>query len=524
MSASPSEHVAPADGQVTLRRGAIGLPGALASTLSNMAPVEGIFIVLVLVAAGMGTLTPWAFMVGALGILLTAWNVGQMGKRVPSAGSFVGFAFHGAGAVRRSWARPGAAFTFYLSLISAPITLGAVVVFLGSWLQASLGLSNAWWLVISLAAVLATSAFVLPGAVASARTAFVLFAAEAGGLALICVVVLARSGDALSAPLHATGGTPGGWSGLLGITFATTVSGFVGWENSLGMAEEIRRPKRVIPIAMLASISVIALLYLLASWAAAAGYIHWMGADEGSARLGDVTNAAPFVELADHYAPWFTWGVIAIGTISPAACYVAAMTTCTRWTYASARGGLLPAPLARLSTRTRVPAAAFWLWTAAVTACVVVPYFLLHGNAVEIAAYEAGIGTVPLLLVYLGISVLTPFLVRRRDRAAFRVVSHVLPPLGALLVLGYGIVEFVLPDQPPPANTFWVWILAIIVLAAVASAVAVRRGGARLDALGHLPEDEAGAELAVEPIVSRPDELTAAIPPAAAGAVTGPEV
>src|SRR5690349_18177989 len=62
VSASPGE-------EVTLRRGAIGLPGAIAGTLSNMAPVEGIFIVLVLVAAGMGTLTPWAFLIGAAGIL-----------------------------------------------------------------------------------------------------------------------------------------------------------------------------------------------------------------------------------------------------------------------------------------------------------------------------------------------------------------------------------------------------------------------------------------------------------------------
>src|SRR5437763_11974401 len=117
MTPSQSERPADPGGAVTLRPGAIGLPGAIAGTLSNMAPVEGIFIVLVLVAAGMGTLTPWAFMIGALGILLTAWNIGQMAKRVPSAGSYVGFAFHGAGAVRRSWGRPGAAFTFYLTLI-----------------------------------------------------------------------------------------------------------------------------------------------------------------------------------------------------------------------------------------------------------------------------------------------------------------------------------------------------------------------------------------------------------------------
>jgi amino acid transporter len=513
-TAEPARASAGPGEEVTLRRGAIGLPGAIAGTLSNMAPVEGIFIVLVLVAAGMGTLTPWAFLIGAAGILLTAWNVGQMAKRVPSAGSYVGFAFHGAGAVRRSWARPGAAFTFYLSVISAPITLAAVVVFLGSWVQASLGLANGWWLVISLAAVLATSAFVLPGAVASARTAFVLFGLEAGGLAIICVVVLARSGGALTAPLHATGGSPGGWGGLIGITFATAVSGFVGWENSTGMAEEIRRPRRVIPIAMLGSIGIVALLYLLASWAATAGYVHWLGAAKGAARLGDLTNAAPFAELAGHYAPWFTWGVIAIGAISPAACYVAGMTACSRWTYASARGGLLPAPLARLSARTRVPAAAFWLWTAAVTACIVVPYVLLHGDAVSIAAYEAGIGTVPLLLVYLGVSVLTPVYVWRHDRRSFCFTGHVLPPLATLLVLGYGIVEFVLPDQPAPANTFWIWIAVIIALAALAAVAAVRRGGARLDALGSLPTDEDGEPVAVEPVVARPYDVGAAVPAA----------
>src|SRR5690348_14854774 len=82
-----------------LRHGAIGMADALASTLSNMAPVEGIFIVLVIVASTMGSLTPWAFMLGAVGIALTGWNVAQLARRIPSAGSYVGFAYHGAGAI-----------------------------------------------------------------------------------------------------------------------------------------------------------------------------------------------------------------------------------------------------------------------------------------------------------------------------------------------------------------------------------------------------------------------------------------
>ena len=178
---------------------------------------------------------------------------------------------------------------------------------------------------------------------------------EAGGLLLISLIILARSGGAITAPLHAHGGHPGGFGGLVGITFAVAVSGFIGWENSAGLAEEIRQPRKVIPVAILGSISVVAVIYLIATWAATAGYIHWMGVKAGAARLGDVTNAAPFLELADHYAHWFHWGIVAIGVISATACYLAALTACSRWTFASARAGLLPrrspachAPMSRL--------------------------------------------------------------------------------------------------------------------------------------------------------------------------------
>jgi amino acid transporter len=481
--------VSTAEHEHGLRRGAIGLSDALASTLSNMAPVEGIFIVLVLVAAAMGTLTPWAFMLGALGILLTGWNVAQLARRIPSAGSYVGFAYHGVGAIRPSWSRGAAAFTFYLSLLSGPITIAAVVVFLGSWLQSAASLSNIWWLYIALAVIAVTAPIILRGIVASAKTALLFFLFEAGGLLLISVIILVRSGDSISAPLHAHGGTPGGWGGIVGITFAVAVSGFIGWENSASLAEEIRNPRKVIPVAILGSISVVAVLYLIATWAATAGYVHWLGNDGGSARLGDFTNAAPFVELADHYAHWFHWGVIAIGVVSPAACFLAAITACSRWTFASARGGLLPKRLARISERTGVPAAAVWLWLGIVAALCVVPYFLLHGNAVTVAAYEAGIGTVPLMLVYVLTSAVTPIYIRRHDRATFSVLAHVLPSVTGVAVVGYGVYEFVLPNQPSPANTFWAYILALFVIAAVAAAIAVRLRGDAVARLGRVAAD-----------------------------------
>ena len=227
-------------------------------------------------------------MLAAVGILLTGRNVAEMARRIPSAGSYVGFIYHGAGAIRPRWSAPAGAFTFYLMMLAGPVTVAAVVVFLGSWLQTAASLANVWWVVIALAVLLVSLPVILRGVVASVRTAILLFCLEAGGLLLISVIILARSGGAITAPLHAHGGTPGGFGGLVGITFAVAVSGYIGWENSAGLAEEIRNPRKVIPIAILGSITVVAVIYLIATWAATSGYVHWMGAKAG--RPGSATS------------------------------------------------------------------------------------------------------------------------------------------------------------------------------------------------------------------------------------------
>jgi hypothetical protein len=131
-----------------------------------------------------------------------------------------------------------------------------------------------------------------------------------------------------------------------------------------------------------------------------------------------------------------------------------------------------------------------WLWIGLIAVLCVVPYFLLHGNAVLVAGYEAGIGTVPLLFIYVLVSALTPIYVWRHDRANFSILSHVVPGFAGVAVVGYGVYEFVLPNQPSPANTFWIYILAIFVLAAAAAAVAVRLRGPAVSRLGQVAQDE----------------------------------
>ncbi|HEX7390624.1 MAG TPA: APC family permease, partial [Acidiphilium sp.] len=370
--------------------------------------------------------------------------------------------------------------------------IASVSVFLGSWLQAACDLPNVWWLIIALAGIAVSLPILLRGISASTQVSFILFAVEAVGLAIFAVVVLAKSGGAIALPFHPTGGSPGGFSGLNGIVFATVLFAYVGWENSAGLAEELRNPHRNVPIAVLGSIALILVLYVLVAWATVAGYGAWKGAAAGMTRLGDPNNAAPLVELTDHFMPWFHWVMIVIGVTSACGCYIAALTHVSRWTYASARSGLMPKPLDTISPRSGVPAAAIWFLNLVIAFFVVASYFVFKGNAVTGTAYLAGIGSVPLIVAYLLVSLLCPVYVWRRDRARFSFLRHVLPSVIGVLSVGEAIYVSVQPNQPPPANMFWIYILAILAIAVVATVFVVTTRGEAVDRLGYtVPPDAA---------------------------------
>jgi amino acid transporter len=328
--------------------------------------------------------------------------------------------------------------------------------------------------------------------VISARASFVMFCSEAFGLIVLSVVVLSLSHGHISAPFHANGGSPGGFRGLVGLTFALAVSGFIGWENSGALAEESKNPKRYIPITVYVSVAIITVLYMLSSWAAVAGYADWKGTVTGVNFLGSFNEAAPFLDLSRHFSPWFTWFIGLVGFTSSFGCFIAAANSQTRITFNGARAGLLPPRMATVS-RTKVPWASVVIYTGLTVLLVVIPYFAMHGNAVSIYSDEAGIGTVPILVVYLLANIALPLHVLATDRAAFRPLKHVVIPLIGSAVLVYGTYEFVQPSQPPPANVFWAWILGIVAVSAIATAIVYVR---RPDALNRAAT--AGPELVLE--------------------------
>lgn len=470
-------------GDATLARGALSLFDTISSTLANLAPVEGIFLSITLVVVAMGSQAPWAFAIAAVAILATGNTLSEFSKSIPSAGSFVTFVGRGIGG---KLPRTGAALsglTYYLLTICYPVTVAAVVVFMGSWVSSLLNWGNAGWLAVTLIGIALALPLLLRGVVISARASFVMFCSEALGLIILSAVVLIRAHGHFGAPFGASGGSPGGFRGLAGLTFALAVSGFIGWENSGALAEESKNPRRYIPVTVYVSVATIAFLYVLSSWAAVAGFADWKGAVAGVNYLGSPNEATPFLDLSRHFSPWFDWFIGVVGVTSSFGCFLAAVNSQTRIIFNGARAGLLPRQAARLN-RAKVPWVSVLIYVAIAVALVVIPFATLHGNAVSIFSDEAGIGTVPILIVYLLANVALPLHVLSVNRTGFSVIKHVLVPLAGSAVLVYGIYEFIQPSQPPPANVYWAWILGIVVLSAIATAVVYLRRPADLKQAG----------------------------------------
>ena len=155
--------------QTALARGALTLFDTISSTLANLAPVEGIFLAITLVVFAMGSMAPWAFLIAGLAILATGNTMSEFSRSIPSAGSFVTFIGRGIGARAPRTGQVLAGVSYYMLMICYPVTVGAVVVFMGSWVSSLAGWGNAGWLLVTLGGVALALPLLLRGVVIGAH-------------------------------------------------------------------------------------------------------------------------------------------------------------------------------------------------------------------------------------------------------------------------------------------------------------------------------------------------------------------
>src|SRR5579872_709320 len=264
-STAGQEGMAAAQAQPRLQRNALSVFETISATLANLAPAEGIFLSVGLVVAFMGSRAPWAFLIAMVAVLTLGNTMAEFSKVRPSAGSFVSYIGNGLRGYSPRLAVFLSAVCFTLLTISYPITIAAVVVFLGSWVNSLLPALN--WMLVAVAAVVLSTPLLLRGVVISTVWAFIFFIIEAVGLIVLSIVLLIVAGGHIGDPFTNLGGSSPGLSGLA-LAFPIAISGFVGWENSGALAEETKNPRRDIPITVFASIFIVGLIYVLSSFAA----------------------------------------------------------------------------------------------------------------------------------------------------------------------------------------------------------------------------------------------------------------
>jgi amino acid transporter len=301
---------------------------------------------------GAGVAAPLAVLISAVGIFALGWIVAQYAKRIHAAGSLYDYVSNGLGSTLGS----AAGWLYYGGAIALTVGLG---VFIGGFIHDTILTEfnkeplpvwawNVIWAVVLF--------FVLYlGVKLSTRLQL--------GLALVSMLVLLAfniyviakvgSGNDLGKAFDPSGSTTGNLSGVLfGVLYGLLI--FVGFETAANLAEETSQPKRQIPRAVLLSVAIVSVFYLIGSYTQVAGFHFSLE----TFSTPDVF-LAPVFALGGQYSSTGTVRLLElIVLLDMMAVGIGAAVASTRGVFAMSRDRRLPGILAKVSGRFGTPAGA----------------------------------------------------------------------------------------------------------------------------------------------------------------------
>jgi amino acid transporter len=311
---------------------------AIAQSLAIGPIFSGVFLTfLIVIQAGWNTLL--SVVLGSIGVLCLGWVVSVYARRYSGAGAIYEYLAHGIHPL-------AGVFSAGIYFI-AQLFLGAGGVYLGIGFLVSvftqthdIGFTIDWWVAGGIAAifVFAMNHF---GVRLTVRTQLILSALSLLPLVLLIVAVIAQGGDSGLTLSMLDPGNTGSSQIFHGILFAVTL--FIGFEAAASLGEETRDPKRSIPAAVLWTIGIAAVFYILLVYAVSVGF--------GKTKIGDwIASPTAVSDIADRYVGNWLGTVIQIVTITDAVVLALAFTvTAARGWFVLSRDGLLPSFLARTS-------------------------------------------------------------------------------------------------------------------------------------------------------------------------------
>lgn len=273
--------------------------------------------------------------------LPTAFMIGELSSALPEEGGYYAWVRRGMGnfwGFQEAWLSLAASifdmaiyptlFVFYLKQMSPWFGVGHHDIYAGLFV------------------VVTCAALNLAGIRVVGITSLWLFFLLSAPFALIVVMAPFKVG-ALAEPHAATSGVG---LGLLGGVLVAMWN-YMGWDNASTIAQEVERPQRTYPKAMIAAVILVSLTYVLPFFA-----IYFTGAP-ASSFAGDGSWAVIAGAIGGKIAgiEWLRFAVVLGGMMSAFGMFNALVMSYSRLPLAMARDGMLPKFFAKTSERTQAP-------------------------------------------------------------------------------------------------------------------------------------------------------------------------
>jgi amino acid transporter len=481
-----------------LKRGSLGLPSAMAMSLAYISPTIGVIFISALIASHAGAAAPLAFIVGTIAVAFMASTLAEFSKRIPSAGTFYTF-------IARSFGSPIGFVAGWLLLLAytlqSPLNTNLFGSFVGGLVQQDFGLNIPWWIysILVIAFVGALAWFSIHRSMAL-DLAFVV--AEVTVVGILLILILIRGGASGQVPAaFSPASSPTGFSGL-GLAFIFIIFAFFGFESSTTVAEEVRNPRRNLPLALVGSVVLTGVWFVIALYAIIVGY--------GQGHVTDLANAsAPVTDLANRYIGGWYVTLVSLAAISAnIAVLIAIHNANFRIIYALGRERMLPTMLGRTHPIYKTPSNAILAYSG--LSLVMTLFFGLLWGPMAAFGNVGYFSSLAMLPIYIVTNVALFFFIRRNHPQEFSWVLHALFPALAIGAFGAALISSLYPFPAAPLNVFPFITVAWIAAGVIWMLVLRRRSPAQLDLVGRVifqdvePRD-LGPDLEV-PLIVEPNQ------------------
>ncbi|MEW5858416.1 MAG: amino acid permease [Cyanobacteriota bacterium] len=302
----------------------------------------GIYAVIGKIAGLSGSLVWASFLTSMIVAALTALSYAELGNRVPQSGGVASFIHR---AFRKDWLSILVGWLMFCTCLVSMATLSKAF---AGYLNAFAPAIPPWLIIIALFSALAFVNF--RGMQESSALNIFCTALEVSGLLIVIVVATLflignPAGAANPVPSPVPNAPAIGWIAVIQGA-ALAFYAFIGFEDIVNVSEEVKNPQRNVPRAILLSLGIAGVVYVLVSWLA----VQVLSSAELAA------SNAPLLDVVLRSQPNFpaiVFSLIALFAVLNTA--LLNFVTASRLLYGMSREGLLPAWLGKLHPRRATP-------------------------------------------------------------------------------------------------------------------------------------------------------------------------